>query len=307
MPLITYTPKVFNAEHRTIITQANEIIIIYRQQGYDLTLRQLYYQFVSRDWFPASWASRETGSTNNERSYKKLGTIISDARRAGEIDWEAIVDRTRNVHRPPFWSDPSEIVASCASQFDIDWWANQDYRPEVWVEKDALIGVLQVACRPFHCPYFSCRGYTSDSEIWSAARRMMAWKNQIPVVIHLGDHDPSGIDMSRDIRDRLELFGEGEIKVVRIALNMDQVEQHNPPPNPAKTTDSRYADYSSRFGEDSWELDALNPETLTALIAGQMEEYIDRDRWDESEAQRTEARRLLRVVADQWHELTDNL
>jgi hypothetical protein len=311
MPTICYTAKTFNDEHARIIEQANRIIRSYAQQGYDLTLRQLYYQFVSRDWFPASWASAETGSTNNERSYKKLGSIISDARRAGLIDWDAIVDRTRNVRIPPMWADPSHIVRACAGQFSVDWWADQGYRPEVWVEKDALLGVIEVACEPWHCPYFSCRGYTSDSEVWSAARRLAGHldNGQTPIVFHLGDHDPSGIDMSRDIFDRVRLFADAacEIEVKRIALTMGQVEEVGPPPNPAKTTDSRYKGYQEEYGKESWELDALNPEYLTALIAAEMSNIVDNDAWAESNRRQNEGRRLLGEVSKQWPTLTEGL
>ena len=310
MPKIEYTPKRFNAQAQTIIQQANEIITRYLAQGYDLTLRQLYYQFVSGDLFPESWADETTGSTNNERSYKKLGSIISDARRAGLIDWNRIVDRTRNIRLPSAWSGPESMVAACAEQFDVDWWKDQPYRPEVWVEKDALIGVMEVACEPWHCPFFSCRGYTSDSEIWAAAQRMdrYAKKGQTAIVFHLGDHDPSGIDMSRDIADRLALFARHRSPTVkRIALTMTQVEEHEPPPNPAKTTDSRYADYNEEYGNESWELDALNPDTLSALIAREMDTLIDRDLWNEAEEQREEGRRLLTAVSEQWATLTRNL
>lgn len=298
MPCITYVPKTFTDAHRLVIDRANVVIEEYFAQGYDLTLRQLYYQFVSRNWLP-----------NRDQSYKRLGSIISEARRAGLIDWERIVDRTRFLRSPSSWRDPSHIVLNCAEQFDIDWWAGQKYRPEVWIEKDALVGVLEVACARWHCPYFSCRGYTSDSEIWSAAQRMLGWRKakQTPIVFHLGDHDPSGIDMSRDITDRLELFGGGKIKVKRIALNMDQIEEFNPPPNPAKQTDARFERYQELHGDESWELDALNPETITALIADEMNEIIDDDPWADAEARRDEGRRLLGVVSGQWLELTADL
>lgn len=272
----------------------------------------VYYQFVSRDWFPEAWKDPTTGSTNNERSYKKLGDILSAARRAGRIDWDRIVDRTRNVRSPTAWSSPAAIVAACASQFSIDFWADQPYRPEVWIEKDALVGVLEVACAAWHCAYFSCRGYTSDSEIWSAARRLKRYadNDQTPIVFHLGDHDPSGVDMSRDIRDRLNLFADGiahPIEVKRIALTMAQVEEFNPPPNPAKTTDARYAEYQATYGDESWELDALNPDTISALIATEMEAIVDQERWAEAHTRRAEGRRLLGVVSRDWAELTDGL
>lgn len=312
MPKKCYVPKKFNALHQDIIDKANQIIASYAAQGYDLTLRQLYYQFVSRDWFPDAWKDPKTGSTNNNRSYDKLGGIISDARRAGLVDWDSIVDRTRNVRKPPTWAGPAAIVAACAKQFSIDFWANQHYRPEVWIEKDALVGVLETACEPWKCAYFSCRGYTSDSEIWAAAQRLKNYvaNGQTPVVFHLGDHDPSGVDMSRDISDRINLFASGcvhKIEVKRIALTMDQVEEHSPPPNPAKSTDCRYKAYEEKYGDESWELDALNPETITALINAEMEEIVDKDAWADSEEKQAEGRRLLDIVATEWSTLTSHL
>ncbi len=310
---ILYVPKKFNPVHQKIIDQANQIITGYSAQGYDLTLRQLYYQFVSKEWFPDEWRDPKTNSTNNNKSYDKLGGIISDARRAGLVDWHAIVDRTRNVRKPPTWGGPPDIIAACASQFSIDCWADQEYRPEVWVEKDALVGVLEVACEPWHCPYFSCRGYTSDSEAWAAAQRLKKASDngQIPVVFHLGDHDPSGIDMSRDIQDRIDLFsgltGAKRVQVRRIALNMNQVEEVNPPANPAKTTDGRFAKYQELYGDDSWELDALDPTYITTLISDEMKKLVDEQAWEDATHRRDNGRRLLQAVSDDWDRLTEGM
>lgn len=299
MPKITYVRKKFSADHAAIIERANDVIEEYAAQGYDLTLRQLYYQFVSRDWI-----------TNTVQSYKRLGTILSDARRAGLVDWERIVDRTRFLRTHNFWNSPDDIVRTCAAQFNVDFWARQKYRPEVWIEKDALVGVLEVACEQWQVPYFSCRGYTSDSEAWQAARRMLRTiqRGQTPLVIHLGDHDPSGIDMSRDIQERLTLFMAGEtVDVKRIALNMSQVEEFQPPPNPAKETDSRFARYLEEYGDESWELDALNPTTIGELIAAEMRDLIDTDEWQASQDERDEGRRLLNAVSEKWDKLTKKL
>lgn len=298
MAKICYEPKSFNSEHRLVITRANQVIDAYAAQGYDLTLRQLYYQFVSRNWL-----------ANKDQSYKRLGTIVSDARRAGLIDWDRIVDRTRFIRRTPHWDGPEDIVASCAAQYDVDWWKDQKYRPEVWVEKDALIGVLQVACEPWRCPYFSCRGYTSDSELWSSAQRLkgIVENGQTPIIYHLGDHDPSGIDMSRDIFERLSLFAGSEIRVKRIALTMHQINEVNPPPNPAKTTDARYEKYRDEYGEESWELDALNPDYISNLIATEMKEIVSSKPWEESKKDQAEGRRLLGLVAGKWKKITAKL
>ncbi|MGH3380393.1 MAG: hypothetical protein ACRDP6_37225 [Actinoallomurus sp.] len=295
MPRIEYVPKSFSAASREIIRRADEICRDYERQGYDLTLRQLYYQFVSRDLL-----------ANKQTEYKRLGSIINDARLAGLLDWSYIVDRTRNLRGLSHWDSPGQIIDGSAYSYRTDRWANQSHRVEVWIEKDALVGVISTACSGADVDYFSCRGYTSQSELWSAARRMRRYEDagQQPIVIHLGDHDPSGIDMTRDIADRLVLF-DADVKVIRIALNMDQVEEHNPPPNPAKLTDSRANGYIERFGPSSWELDALDPATLGSLIRDEIARWRDQDQWDADTAAMEEERSLLTAVSRRWDEVRE--
>lgn len=301
---ICYIPRTFSADSALTIQLANEILEDYAAQGYDLTLRQLYYQFVSRGLI-----------ANKDAEYKKLGSVINDARLAGEIDWEHITDRTRNLRSLAHWGSPRSIVESCAEQFRYDKWANQANYVEVWVEKDALVGILDVACTPMDVPYFSCRGYTSQSEMWAAAMRLLKHirAGKAVTVIHLGDHDPSGIDMSRDITSRIELFvrhhlGEDNgaalghhddsgFTLNRIALNMSQVKQYNPPPNPAKVTDSRASKYIDRFGNESWELDALEPRVLTALIQDTVAALRDESIWNESIVKENDAKHRLKNAA----------
>jgi hypothetical protein len=169
------------------------------------------------------------------------------------------VSGTRNVHRLPTWDDPPEIVASCAEQYRQDLWASQPYRPEVWIEKDALTGVIEDVSNELRAPYFSCRGNVSEPEMYAAGKRYarIVRQGQVPIVLHLGDHDPNGVDMTRDIRERLAMFARREIEVRRIALNLSQVT--GLPPNFAKENDSHYAAYYyvRQFGTtDCWELDA---------------------------------------------------
>lgn len=297
MPKICYTPKNFRAATLGQIAIANAIIEDYHAQGFDLTLRQLYYQMVARGHIE-----------NSERSYKNFGNVIDDGRLAGLIDWSRIVDRTRKLRENGHWSDPASIIGSAAASFQIDKWAGQAYRVEVWVEKDALIGVVEVAARRLDIPYFACRGYTSQSEMWAAAQRLARWqrRGQTPVILYLGDHDPSGIDMTRDVIDRLDLFA-GGFQVDRLALNWNQIEQFNPPPNPAKMTDSRAQGYIAQFGLESWELDALDPATLTGLIESAVLTFRDEDAWAEAVAEEEEGLDLLRAVSDQWEDVADYL
>lgn len=293
MSLIEYVPKKFKPSSLAVIEQAAAIIEEYREQGYQLTLRQLYYQFVSRDLMD-----------NTMRNYKNLGSIVNDARLAGELDWEAIEDRTRNVRARTHWESPAEIVEAVAEQYHVDYWLEQETRVEVWIEKDALVGVIEKVCWRWDVPYFACRGYSSQSEQWRAGQRFVTHiKNgQSVKLIHLGDHDPSGIDMTRDNEDRLRQFIDkhadaGMFSVERIALNMDQVKKHRPPPNPAKLTDSRVAGYMERFGSKSWELDALNPNIIEELITDAIEDVVNKSAFDLQKKIEAKARAKLVKVS----------
>ena len=295
MSRIEYVPREFSEKSLDVIRQADAICRSYADQGYDLTLRQLYYQFVARGLL-----------ANRQTEYKRLGSIVNDARLAGLMDWDHLVDRTRNLHDLPHWDSPDEIIRVVSEQYRTDRWEGQPYRVEVWVEKDALTGVIARSAELLDVPWFSCRGYTSQSELWSAAMRHRRHERagQEVVVIHLGDHDPSGVDMTRDIRDRLALFG-ASTQVERIALNMDQVRQYNPPPNPAKLTDSRATGYIAQHGGSSWELDALNPETLDTLIQDAVRAHRDQGLWDLDTRRMEFDRSLLVETSDRWDKVTD--
>jgi hypothetical protein len=307
MPKITYIEKKFSAKSRVVIAQANAIITDYQNQGFTLTLRQLYYQHVSRGFLE-----------NTQKNYSRLGNIINDARLAGLIDWDAIEDRTRNVRSLSHWNDPAEIVEACATQFHVDLWATQKNRVELWIEKDALVGVIEGACEEYDVPYFSCRGYVSQSEMWGAAMRAVKRarttenrfekKAQRTIVIHFGDHDPSGIDMTRDITDRINMFCArhgypNTFEMRRLALNMNQVEEYNPPPNFAKVTDSRFEGYQREHGDESWELDALEPSVLDTLIRDEITSIIDFTEFNKLKAVQAKHREELSSVSDRWSDV----
>lgn len=295
MPRITYIDKRFAAKTMQIIHDANEIIEDYAADGMKLTLRQLYYQFVAKDLIE-----------NHQRSYKRLGNIINNARLAGLIDWTAIEDRTRNLKTNSHWKDPGQIIRATAYSFQMDHWAGQEYHVEVWIEKEALEGVIASICTDLDVPYFACKGYVSQSEMWDAAQRFERVKNQgqIPVVIHLGDHDPSGIDMTRDIQERQYIFAgdfsDRSFILKRIALNMDQIEEFSPPPNPAKETDTRVKGYKEKFGSSSWELDALEPRIMRSLIERTVLSFRDEELYQNVLKQEKEYLAVLEHVATNW-------
>lgn len=294
MPKISYIDKNFSATSIDLIERCNQVIADYSRQGFSLTLRQLYYQMVSRNIIE-----------NTERSYKRLGDLVNNARLAGLIDWHAIEDRGRNLRQNSHWSQPGEIIRSARASYKLDKWANQSYRPEVWVEKQALEGVVASVCDRLDVPYFACKGYNSQSEQWGAAMRMKRYlqEGKTPIIFHLGDHDPSGIDMTRDNRDRLEMFM-GGVELERLALNMNQIRQYNPPPNPAKEADSRFAAYIELYGDESWELDALEPQVLVGLIEQAILDIRDEDAYAEVSAVESEHLRLLQLTEERWSEVS---
>lgn len=293
MPRIAYgNPTKMRAASLDIIRQANVLIARYQAQGYSLTLRQLYYQLVSRNVIP-----------NKVESYNRLGDIIANGRMNGLVDWNAIVDRTRTTRQVSKWEGAAAALEAIADQYQIDKWRGQDQRVIVMVEKDALAGVIERPCRDFDVQWLSCRGYMSLTESWSTAQRIIAngARGQDTVILHLGDHDPSGLDMTRDIREKMETFEAGRyVDVRRIALNMDQIEQYGPPPNPAKEVDPRFANYEAEFGSESWELDALDPVVLDRLIRTHVGEIVDWPEWCDRYREQEETRFNLNQVKDNW-------
>lgn len=298
----------FNRASLKIIETANGILNEYRAMGYRLSLRQLYYQLVARDYIE-----------NSVKSYKRIGNLVSDARLAGLIDWDMIEDRNRETVIPTAWDSPAQIVRAAAQQFRIERWDGQPCYVEVMVEKDALSGILQPVCRELHVRFTANKGYSSSSAMYEAGKRVYnaMIKREIAQIhiFYLGDHDPSGIDMTRDITERLIMFSklkdkieaqgyeiEDFIHIHRLALNFDQVEQWNPPENPAKETDSRYQTYADQFGESSWELDAVEPRTLASLVRDGIQELIDKDQWNDVMEREREMRQDLDKFADEYEQ-----
>lgn len=301
-------PRRWSAEKRELVEICDQILKSYISRGYAITVRTLYYQLVSKNIIP-----------NQERSYKNLTNLVNDARMDGLLDWDVIEDRGRRPITRPRWGDGRHFIKSVAPQYHTDMWATQTDRVFVVVEKDALAGVLEGTCHEFDVPLLAAKGYPSVSSVRDLVHNEImpymfdGWRNrgnpgkikhttdrQRIVFLHMGDHDPSGIDMSRDLEKRLRIFGENVFKLDfrRIALNMDQIEDRNPPPNPAKSTDSRFLEYAAEFGEESWELDALPPDYLNDLLTDQIDGCIDTTEWDARKELIRETTKKLITLAD---------
>lgn len=280
MACIKYRSIKFRSDSIEQIEFINGILGEY--DGQKLTARQVYYRLVAADRIP-----------NTPRSYQNLTTLLTNARYAGKVDWDIIEDRGREAS---VWSEYASIVDSLerALYFRLPRWADQPRYVELWVEKQALAGVLEPIAMKHHVPLSVNKGYSSASAMKTAADRMrtacglsddpgedyLTDVEREVVIIYLGDHDPSGEDMVRDIRDRLIEFGVPNLDVRKAALTMTQVQRYNPPPNPAKTTDSRYETYRRAHGEHSWELDAIPPRDLNLIVEQALAGLVDKRRMD---------------------------
>lgn len=294
MALELFIDKKFSGAHKQLIKQANAIIEEYKAQGYRLTLRQIHYQFVARDLYE-----------NTQQNYKRLGNVLDAARKAGKVDWDAIEDVTRSLKRIPVWDSPESAVERLAEKFKLDPWDRQPTmrRIEVWVEKDAALGIVRPTCDALRLPYFSCRGYSSSSGLYEAGKRLANYKahGYETLILYLGDHDPSGLQMTISSDEKVSMFAGAEIEFRRIALTMAQVEQYNPPANFAKESDTRTPWYVETTGsEDAWELDALSPSVVDALIREHVEPLIDQEAWDKTMGEETDHLATFTAMVQNW-------
>lgn len=312
MPKIKYETIALRTKAIAFLGVCDKLIAQYQTQGYQITLRQLFYRLVAKKLFPEDQRYRLVGSKwvkdlsargtmNCQPNYDWLGTTLSNGRRAGLIDWNAIVDRTRFLRPQSTWDNPGQIVQAYANWFEVDRWEDQTSYVELWFEKDALLSVFERAAELRQLPIFSNRGYVSDSAVWEAAQRIirLTRSGRKAHILHFGDHDPSGLDMTRDVEDRLTLFG-ATVQIHRLALNMDQVKQYDPPPDPAKPQDSRYEKYVEEFGEECWELDALEPDVLVKLVNNRVARWVDTKKWQAALKREEEGKQELKLVGQHW-------
>lgn len=284
----------FSKKNRILLEKIKEILQEYEQQNIKVTLRQLYYQLVARDLIP-----------NKISEYAKLSGLLTNARYSEDIEWDAIEDRTRIPDTPNFFRNIKHLIETAKHSYQLDRWKGQKYYVEVWTEKDALSSVIQPITRKYQVTLSVNRGYSSASAMHEAFERGEVnveedgmYENREKIILYLGDHDPSGLDMDRDIKERLEEFGDDDTEVIRIGLTKEQIEQYNPPPNPAKITDPRAKKYIENHGNTSWEVDALRPEILQELIKTKIKGYLDEKKFNEIMEQEEEEIKQVEEFAD---------
>lgn len=279
----------FTEERAQLIGWVRQTVERYGAQGMSVTVRQVYYRAVAEGLMPSS------GQT-----YSKIQAALRDGRIAGLVPWDLVEDRGRGLRSLETWESPAQAVRAARSRYLRDLWASQPMRPEVWVEKAALEGVVGDICTRLRVDFYATRGYDSQSQQWRAGQRMADYvrRGQRPVVLYLGDHDPSGLDMTRDVAERLEMFAGVPVMVSRIALTRDQIDQYDPPPFDVKLSDSRGEAYAAEHGDEAWELDALDPSVLKDVISEAVGRLRDEALWNAALTEETEDQRELDAVVE---------
>lgn len=265
-----------------------------------MTIRQLHYQFITRGHY-----------ANEYNNYQKLVKKMTDARWYGEIDWDMLEDRNRDLHRQPTWDSPSDMIDTCVSQYRTDVWATQEYRPEVWIEKDAASGVIRKPCEELRVPFMPAKGFASTSSVHVTGKRLAGYikGGQTPIVIYIGDHDGAGfamLDGEEGLRVRLSRIANATIDIRRIALTREQIKDNRLPPNRTKSETEAAKDRNKpRYDReypwakgDYWELDALEPNAIMELIRESISPLISKRKWKAALAREQEGRDRLQSLAD---------
>jgi hypothetical protein len=286
--------RTWSTRKEDVVANIISIVDNYTKQGFVLTLRQLHYQLV-----------KANAIVNHDTAYKKLGDILDDCRYAGVIDWQAIEDRGRVPILGYAVDGIEDALRDTADQYKRDRQEGQDTVVEVWTEKDALSGILKRVTDKYHVRLVVNKGYSSSSAMYRAYQRILNahYDGRKFQILYFGDHDPSGLDMIRDIRDRLsmmlekgdhQLDPEDAFNIKQIGLTMQQIKQYKLPPNPTKMTDARADAYIEKFGKVCWEVDGLDPQQLIAIVDEHVESVIDMDKYEEMIETEAEERAKLR-------------
>lgn len=249
-----------HAKTQQLIETARAILA----EHYPMTVRQVYYQLVSRQVIE-----------NNRSQYQAVSIALVGARKEGLISWDWVEDRLRRPRAVSMWDDLTQFIDDVRHAYRRDVWTSQANYLEVWLEKDALSGIFEDALRPFGITLNVGRGYDGWDSIRNAAERFNATRKP-STILYFGDFDPSGEDMARSLRERLAFF-DCTPEIIKCALTADDVQRYHLPPDATKRTDTRRAAFVKKFGDVSVELDALPVDVLRARMLEEIEKRMDAD------------------------------
>ncbi len=226
-----------------------------------MTVRQVFYRLVSTGVIAKS-----------EGEYKStVVRLLGEMRRAGEIPFSWIADTTRWMRKPTTYSSLENMLKRTAEAYRRSVWDNQEAYVEIWLEKDALAGVLYEATSVWDVPLMVTRGYPSLSYLHSAAEAIAA-QDKPTYLYYFGDYDPSGLDIPRKVECDLREFAPyADIEFERVAVSPAQIASMNLPTRPTKRTDSR----AKGFIGESVEVDAIPPKVLRDIVSDCITRHVD--------------------------------
>ncbi len=231
-----------------------------------MTVRQVFYRLVSNGVI---------GKT--EAEYKStVVRLLGRMRREGAVPFHWIADNTRWMRKPRTWSSLETMLQRTAEAYRRDVWDNQDVYVEVWLEKDALAGVLYEVTKEWDVPLMVSRGYSSITYLHSAAEAIAA-QGKPAHIYYFGDYDPSGLDIPRKVEAGLREFApDAEIEFERVAVTDEQIVSMNLPTRPTKKSDSR----AKNFVGESVEVDAIPPKVLREIVSECITQHVDDRAYD---------------------------
>jgi hypothetical protein len=233
------------------VAARREALLDIIEAGRPMTVRQVFYQATVRGLVEKA-----------ESGYAKVQTDLTVMRRAGDLPYDWLADNTRWQRKPRTFSSVEEALKETAKFYRKSLWDDADTYVEIWLEKDALAGVVYPVTSMFDVLLMVARGYASLWFLHTAAEYI----NELIVpsyIYHLGDFDPSGVNAGEKIEETLqEVAPDAEIYFERIAVTPEQIEEWGLPTRPTKTSDTR----SKGFGAISVELDAIEPNRLRQLV-----------------------------------------
>jgi hypothetical protein len=247
--------------------------------GKPMTVRQVFYQATVRGLVEKA-----------ESGYGKVQTDLVLMRRTGELPYDWLADNTRWQRKPRTFNGVEQALQETAKFYRKNLWANADAYVEIWLEKDALAGVVLPVTAMYDVPLMVARGYASLSFLYSAAEHIRTL--DVPAYIyHFGDYDPSGVNAAEKIKETLREMAPGaEIYFMRIAVTRELIDLLNLPKRPTKTTDTR----AKKFGDDeSVELDAIDPNTLRAIVQEVIEQHLPSDQFEILKAAEESEREII--------------
>lgn len=251
---------------RAATERFHEAIVTIVAEYNRLSVRQLFYQLVARG---------EIAKT--EKEYGRVSEASVQLRLGGAVPYRKFADDSRTRKEIYTSKGLGDALESAHGHYRRNYWLDQPAHVEVWCEKAALSGVINPVCSRYGVPYVATRGFASLTLRYETGQAFKESGKQA-VVLYFGDHDASGQTMSANLETELRLFYP-DVRVVRVALNPDQIADLRLPTRPGKRTDTRHAAFSAEFGDASVELDAMPPNLLEALVDDAIAGQIDRDAW----------------------------